>query len=75
LSRLLLARDWAPGEKAVLEKELTQFRTTYSADPSAAKQLISVGESCINSSRPPEELAAWMLVASSALNLDATLNK
>jgi hypothetical protein len=75
LSRLLLARDWAPGEKSVLEKELTQFRTTYSADPTAAKQLISVGESCINSSRPPEELAAWMLVASSALNLDATLNK
>jgi mono/diheme cytochrome c family protein len=75
LSRLLLARDWAPAEKSVLEKELTQFRATYSADPAAAKKLIGVGESCINSSRPPEEIAAWMLVASSALNLDATLNK
>jgi hypothetical protein len=75
LSRLLLSRDWRTEERTILEKELSQFRSTYAADPAAAKKLIQVGESCINSLRPPDEVAAWMLVASSALNLDAVLNK
>jgi hypothetical protein len=75
LSRLLLSRDWRTDEKAILENELSRFRSTYSADPAAAKKLVAIGDSCVNSLRSPEEIAAWMLVASTAFNLDAVLNK
>ncbi|MEO6002735.1 MAG: DUF1553 domain-containing protein [Opitutus sp.] len=75
LSRLILARDWAPAEKTILTRQLEEFRATYAADPAAAKALINVGDSCVNSLQPPTEVAAWMLIASTAFNLDATLNK
>jgi hypothetical protein len=75
LSRLILSRDWAPTEKNVLTRQLETFRATYAADPDSARALINVGDSCVNSQKPPTEIAAWMLVASTAFNLDATLNK
>jgi hypothetical protein len=59
----------------VLENALTQFRSTYSKDPSAAARLLSVGESKVDKAIPAPELAAWMLVSSTALNLDAVMNK
>jgi hypothetical protein len=34
-----------------------------------------VGESKVDKSIPAPELAAWMLVSSAALNLDAVINK
>ena len=33
LGNLLLARDWGPREKAVLEGALAQYRETYTKDP------------------------------------------
>jgi hypothetical protein len=75
LGRLLLARDWQGSEQGILMAQLEQFRSTYSADPEAAEKLITVGDSCVDSPQPPSEIAAWMLIASTALNLDATLNK
>ena len=75
LSRLVLARDWSTAEKSILVEQLGKFRSTYASDREAAKALINVGESCLNSTQPPEEVAAWMLVANSVLNLDATFNK
>jgi len=75
LGRILLSRDWSSKEKTVLENALTKFRSTYSKDPSAAARLLNVGESKIDKLIPAPELAAWMLVSSTALNLDAVMNK
>jgi len=75
LGRLLLARDWEPREKAVLESALTQFRATYSKNPGDAVKLLKVGESKVDRTIPASELAAWMLVSSTAMNLDAVINK
>ncbi len=75
LGRILLSRDWSSKEKLVLENALTQFRSTYSKDPSAAARLLNVGESRVDKAIPAPELAAWMLVSSTALNLDAVMNK
>jgi hypothetical protein len=75
LGRILLARDWNSREKIVLEDALTKFRSTYSKDPSGAARLLKVGESKVDKEIPAPELAAWMLVASAALNLDAVMNK
>ena len=75
LARILLARDWSSREKTVLETALMKFQSTYSKDPSAATRLLNVGESKVDRSIPAPELAAWMLVSSAALNLDAVMNK
>jgi len=71
----VLGREWKPEEKTVLANQLEKFRATYSADPEAATKLITIGESEPAPDLPPADVAAWMLVASTALNLDATLNK
>ena len=75
LGRVLLARDWSAKEKTILESALTKFQATYSNDPVAAAQLLNVGESKVDKALPAPELAAWMLVSSAALNLDAVVNK
>jgi hypothetical protein len=75
LGRVLLARAWTDREKAVLESTLTKFEATYSKDPAAAVRLLNVGESKVDKAIPAPELAAWMLVSSAALNLDAVMTK
>jgi hypothetical protein len=59
----------------VLAGELEKFQATYADHRAAAARLIAVGESKPNPAIAPTELAPWMLIASTALNLDATLNK
>ena len=75
IGRLLLARPWQPREQRILSGALDKFTAAYARDPAAALQLIAVGESRPNPALPANEVAAWMLVASTAFNLDATLNK
>ena len=61
--------------KRIVETALTKFRTTYSKNPADAARLLNVGESKVDKSIPAPELAAWMLVSSAAMNLDAVVNK
>jgi len=75
IGRLLLARPWRPREQAVLHQALARFSAVYDHDLPASRALIAVGESRPNPALPANEVAAWMLVASTAFNLDATLNK
>ena len=75
LGEVLLARAWNPKEKTVLEGALAKFKTTYSKDPAAAAHLLNVGESKVDKTIPAPELASWMLVSSTAMNLDAVVNK
>ena len=44
-------------------------------DPNAAQELLAVGESPLNETLDPAELAAWTAVASAVLNLDETVTK
>jgi hypothetical protein len=75
LGRLLLARPWPEGDRELLNQELDRFQNAYASEPAAAAEVIAVGESKPNPKIPAPQLASWMLVASTALNLDATLNK
>jgi hypothetical protein len=75
LGEILLSRPWKAGEKAVLEKALTKFETVYRQDTASAEKLLSVGESKRDTNLSAGELASWMLVASTAMNLDEVLNK
>jgi hypothetical protein len=75
LGEILLARPWEPKEKAALEKALKKFESIYSQDQGSAETLIAVGESGRDLDLHDDELASWMMVASSAMNLDAVLNK
>jgi mono/diheme cytochrome c family protein len=75
LGVILLARPWEPKEKAALEKALAKFESIYSQDQGSAETLIAVGESRRDLDLHDDELASWMMVASSAMNLDAVLNK
>jgi len=75
LGEVLLARPWEPSEKAVLENALSKFLAAYAGDEASAEKLVAVGESKRDSRVPAAELASWMLLASTAMNLDAALNK
>jgi len=75
LGMLLLGRPLQQNERLILEQALRRFTSIYTAQNEAATNLITVGESHPNSTISADVLAPWMLVASTALNLDATLNK
>ncbi|MFM7059095.1 MAG: PSD1 and planctomycete cytochrome C domain-containing protein [Planctomycetota bacterium] len=71
--RTVTARRPAPAEKTVLLQGLEEDLARFQADPAAARQLLSVGNSPINTSIPPETLAAWTLTTTLLLNLDEVL--
>ena len=73
--RTVLARFPRPEETLILARNLTAHRERYAADPAAATELIRQGDSPPPENLPPEELAAWTLVANLLLNLDETLTR
>ncbi len=54
---------------------LDELRARYQSAPEDARQLVMVGESSVGRELPPEELAAWTLVANAILSSDATIVK
>jgi hypothetical protein len=75
MSRSALGRALSPGETAVFQKSLDEFREYIGPKPEAAKEILAVGESPVDPTLPPAELAEWTLVASQFLNLDEFLTK
>jgi hypothetical protein len=75
LYRTVLARPPRPAEAEVVAATLAGNRSRYAADADAARRLISVGESHPPAALPPDELAAWTLVANMILNLDETITR
>ena len=75
LFRTVLARAPESPEMQVVAAELAAHRGRYAGDPDAARKLVAQGESKPPESLPPEELAAWTLVANMLLNLDETLTR
>ncbi len=62
-------------ELAVVLDAYRDHLAHYQSHPEAAKQLIAVGELPPDASLPPDELAAWTMVANLLLNLDEVINK
>jgi Protein of unknown function (DUF1553)/Protein of unknown function (DUF1549)/Planctomycete cytochrome C/Concanavalin A-like lectin/glucanases superfamily len=75
LSELVLSHDPSPQMASVLEHSLNDMQAHYTADPSAARDLVAVGEKPRDGAIPAPELAAWTMVVSEVFNLDETLNK
>jgi hypothetical protein len=75
LYRTVLSRQPASEELALVRKSLAKQREiyTYNANPTAADKAIRVGESAPKNVAPPEETAAWTMVANLMLNLDETV--
>jgi len=73
--RLLLSRQPSESELEVLKQSLTAYRKQFDDDPSAAAQLISLGESAAAEDIEPTELAAWTMLASVLLNLDEAVTR
>ena len=73
--RISLSRRPSLVESGILLKIYQQRLTRYQHDPSAAKALLTVGESLVNQSLNPEDLAAWTAVMSVILNLDEAITK
>jgi hypothetical protein len=71
----LLARRLTEREAPVVRDSLERFQSYYAAHAGDARKLISVGESKVESSASPAELAAWTMVANQLMNLDEVLNK
>jgi hypothetical protein len=60
-------------ERAVLADVLQYYRERYRDGVEDAKALLSQGEYPLPDAHDPAELAAWMMVASTALSLDQTI--
>ena len=73
--RLATARKPLDEERAVLREFFEAELAHYRREPDAAKALLAVGESLVNSALDPAELAAWTAVSSAILNLDETVTK
>jgi mono/diheme cytochrome c family protein len=71
--KLATARTPDPQERDVLLGSLEEFRSSYRQDKAQASKLLSIGESRIDSSLDPREVAAWTTLASMILNLDETI--
>ncbi len=71
--RTVTARRPDPAEKALLLKGLEEDLERFRADPAAARELLSVGNSAASTTIPPETLAAWTLTTTLLLNLDEVL--
>jgi hypothetical protein len=73
--RLATARAPRTQEVQVLRDLAEKELAVYRHDPAAAKKLLAIGESPVDSKLDPSEFAAWMTVSSSILNLDETITK
>jgi hypothetical protein len=57
----------------LLERALAQFRERYRSAPADAARLVATGAAPMAKDVDAAELAAWTMIASSLLNLDATI--
>jgi hypothetical protein len=73
--RLVLARAPSAPEKRLLAEALRVFQQRYGADPSAALEFLSLGDSPRNPKLAPADVAAYTAVASLILNLDEAVTK
>lgn len=73
--RVLLGREPAATELAILTEEFERQRVYFDAHPDAAEAFLTVGDAAPDAELDPVELAAMTSVARVLLNLDETLTK
>jgi hypothetical protein len=73
--RRVLSRPPAPSERTLLSELLEKHRRDFAADRAAALQLRGVGQSAVDPTIDPGELAAWTSVARVILNLDESITR
>jgi hypothetical protein len=73
--RTALSRSPRPEELAIVKQALEQYLARYGADPAAAHQVITVGESKPRTNLAESDLAAYTLLANLVLNLDETVTR
>lgn len=71
----VLGRKPRPNETRILAQAINRDLAHYEAHPDDAKKLLSEGDSPVNPKIHPPELAAYMITASTILNLDEALTK
>jgi len=69
------AHDASESELNVMLDAYRDHLATYRKDPSAARQLITYGQTEPADKLDDAELAAWTMVANLVMNLDETINK
>jgi hypothetical protein len=75
LARTTLNRSLAPRETQLVASSLEKFRAQLANDAEAAKGILAVGDSPVDATIAPAELAEWTMLASQFLNLDEFLTK
>lgn len=75
LYRIVLSRIPDEEESRLVSEALETQLSLYRADPAAAAKAIQVGESKPKNIAPPEDTAAWTMIANLILNLDETVNR
>jgi hypothetical protein len=73
--RTVLSRKPTDNEMTIVQGTLQKHFTKYQANAEAAKQAITFGESKVDESTNPAELAAWTMIANLLLNLDEAVTK
>jgi len=73
--RTVLSRKPMDGELAVVQQAFDKHLAKYQANPEAAKQAVSYGESKVDETLNPAELAAWTMIGNLLLNLDEAVTK
>jgi hypothetical protein len=71
----VLDRSPTAAEAKVLLKLLTKHRGEYAADVESAKKLVVIGKRPVAADIAPAELAAWMSVTRTMLNLHETITR
>jgi Protein of unknown function (DUF1553)/Protein of unknown function (DUF1549)/Planctomycete cytochrome C len=74
-SQRLLARSLKEPEKKDLLTTETKLQAKYDSNPSAASDLLKIGQYPPATDIPPQQLATWTMIASIFLNLDESLNR
>ena len=72
---LVLGRQPAPDEAALLKKAWNEYRTRFANCPDEARKLVAAGKSPHDPKFDAMNLAAHMVIASTILNLDETITR
>jgi hypothetical protein len=75
IAQRVLSRRLATAETSLLEASLATLHAQYTAMPDQANALLLVGDKPSPSELSPVELAAWIVLSSTILNLDEALNQ
>ena len=71
----VLGRPAEPVELSEIVAAAANFRQVFQQQPAAAQALIQTGDSPVDETLDPTELATWTMVANTLLNRDDFLNK